>query len=534
MRLFLIFILLLFIPLQAKTFSYAQIHRLPTGVAKDYYIWRFLRQKHTSRYQAMRIIKEASAINNALKIAYRHKTGKNPPKLHKRVIYEFRHRYNLAPKRVKLSPRQRAKLLAITRRVFSSHHPISSWLKLNPYTQLFVFKEAGKKRRRLLNTNITQRQWQRLSHYLDANVMLYYVRKEHLNRLSRIWYYRPAPKNAISYKNLMRMGFNALNRKNTKLAEYDFALASRAYAYERVLTDRALFWAWKAKNNRQYLHKLVKSYSINFYTLIARDALHLKYNLGVTPKAPHKIVRGFNISNPIQWDLLKRKIFNPHTNLNRLAKRFYSDKTIAYWMYIEKEAKRGIPQYFPMPYRRYMRHLSIKRQAIIYAIAKQESKFIPASISRSFALGMMQIMPFLVNHLAKIRHERVDYDRLFNPIVSLKYANTHLNYLTKWIHHPLFVAYAYNAGIGYTKRLIRRRDLFENKNRYDPWISLERVSNYQANDYGKKVLANYVIYLNKLGYHIRLSELVSVLSLHKLTDNFRSTRNRKNRCRAKH
>ena len=527
MRLLIILLLSLLIPLQARSFSYTQIHRLPTGVEKDYYIWRFLLQKNTTRYQAMRIIKEASAINPTLKKAYRRKTGKNPPPLPHRKLPKFRHRYNLPPKVAKLSPRQRAHKLAITRRVFHSRNPLSAWLRLDPATELFVFKEAGRKGRRLLNTTITQAHWQRLSRYPDANIMLYYARKEHLNRLLKIWYYRPAKKNAISYKNLMKMGFEALNRKNTKLAEYDFALASRAYAYERVLTDRALFWAWKARNNKTYLHRLVKSYSINFYTLVARDALHLKYNLGLTPKLPNRVVRGFNISNPIQWGILKRKIFNPHINLNRLAKHYYSAKTFAYWMYIKEEANRGIPQYFPMPYRRFMRHLTIKRQAILYAIARQESRFIPASISRSFALGMMQIMPFLVDHLAKVRHERIDYDRLFNPIVSLKYANTHLNYLTKWVHHPLFVAYAYNGGIGFTKHLIRRKDLFENSNRYDPWISLERVANYQANDYGKKVFANYVIYLNKLGYHIRLSELVSVLYSHKLTDKFRSRRYKK-------
>jgi len=41
-----------------------------------------------------------------------------------------------------------------------------------------------------------------------------------------------------------------------------------------------------------------------------------------------------------------------------------------------------------------MRDYSTDRKALMLAIARQESKFIPASISRSFALGMMQFMPF--------------------------------------------------------------------------------------------------------------------------------------------
>jgi soluble lytic murein transglycosylase len=134
----------------------------------------------------------------------------------------------------------------------------------------------------------------------------------------------------------------------------------------------------------------------------------------------------------------------------------------------------------------------------------------------------MQIMPFLVDHLKKQKGERIDYDDLFDPITALRYANTHLDYLTSWLHHPLFVAYAYNAGIGFTRRLIRRKDLFENRNLYDPWISLERVGNGQANEYGKKVLTNYVIYMNKLGYPLRLTDLLSVIHRPELTDRFRS------------
>ncbi len=80
------------------------------------------------------------------------------------------------------------------------------------------------------------------------------------------------------------------------------------------------------------------------------------------------------------------------------------------------KASRDTKQYFPMPYRRYLSRFPIKRQAIIYAIARQESKFIPASISSSFALGMMQIMPFLVKHLAKEKKELIDYDDMFNLV----------------------------------------------------------------------------------------------------------------------
>ena len=502
--------LLLLVPLGARTFSYAWVHSLPKGVEKDYYIWRYLRQKSTSKAQARNIIREASSLNPSLKKAYRRKTGLKPPTLSRR-------------KPRKLSPTQKRELArkrAIVRQVLASSDPGAVWRRLVPKMQLFVFKEAGTQGRKKLDYTIDEAQWQRLSRYPDANLMIHYVRRDRLPGLSRILRFKPAKNNALRYEYLMRMGFEALGRGQTDLAEYDFARAV-SKASKRELADRALFWAWKAEDDRDYLKKLVKSYDINLYTLAGRDALKLPYNLGITPDLPSGKVPGFDIRNPIQWHRLKTKIFNPHTDMKALARKFHHAETVGHWTYIKTKADKDVPQYFPMPYREYLAKFPVKRQAILYAIARQESRFIPASVSGSFALGMMQIMPFLVDHLRKVRHERIDYDDLFDPITALKYANTHLDYLTKWLHHPLFVAYAYNAGIGYTRRLIRRKDLFENNQKYDPWISLERVANYQANDYGKKVLANYVVYMNKLGYPLRITDLLSVVHLPKFTDEFR-------------
>ncbi|WP_292662993.1 transglycosylase SLT domain-containing protein [Nitratifractor sp.] len=502
--------LLLLVPLGARTFSYAWVHSLPKGVEKDYYIWRYLRQKSTSKAQARNIIREASSLNPSLKKAYRRKTGLKPPTLSRR-------------KPRKLSPTQKRELArkrAIVRQVLASSDPGAAWRRLAPEMQLFVFKEAGTQGRKKLDYTIDEAQWQRLSRYPDANLMIHYVRRDRLPGLSRILRFKPAKNNALRYEYLMRMGFEALGRGQTDLAEYDFARAV-SKASKRELADRALFWAWKAEDDRDYLKKLVKSYDINLYTLAGRDALKLPYNLGITPDLPSGKVPGFDIRNPIQWHRLKTKIFNPHTDMKALARKFHHAETVGHWTYIKTKADKDVPQYFPMPYREYLAKFPVKRQAILYAIARQESRFIPASVSGSFALGMMQIMPFLVDHLRKVRHERIDYDDLFDPITALKYANTHLDYLTKWLHHPLFVAYAYNAGIGYTRRLIRRKDLFENNQKYDPWISLERVANYQANDYGKKVLANYVVYMNKLGYPLRITDLLSVVHLPKFTDEFR-------------
>ncbi len=95
----------------------------------------------------------------------------------------------------------------------------------------------------------------------------------------------------------MSLGFLNLNKKNNKVAEYDFSLASYK-ARTREQADRALFWAWKANGNRSFLKKLSRSYSINLYSLAGKDALGEKYDLGVTPRLPRGKLKGFNITRP--------------------------------------------------------------------------------------------------------------------------------------------------------------------------------------------------------------------------------------------
>lgn len=160
-----------------------------------------------------------------------------------------------------------------------------------------------------------------------------------------------------------------------------------------------------------------------------------------------------------------------------------------------------------MPYRSAMQQMNKKRQAMIYAIARQESRFVPASVSRSFALGMMQIMPFLIKDIAKKKKESIDLDDLFNPYKAIEYANFHLGYLDRWLYHPLFVAFAYNGGIGFTRKYLKRAETFKT-GRYQPYLSIEKMENIETREYGKRVLTNYVIYLNKLGANARLLPLI--------------------------
>jgi len=295
---------------------------------------------------------------------------------------------------------------------------------------------------------------------------------------------------------------------------------ARLSARAQADADKASFWLYLLTGKKVYLRHLLVSWDVNLYTLIARDKMHIKYPKTITPRLPKKNLRHYSEQDPIQWARIKKKLFKPETNLAALANGYEAEESIGVYTYIKTEASHQKNIYYPMPYQSLMMRFPKERQALIYAIARQESRFVPASVSRSFALGMMQIMPFLVEHIAKERGEKIDLDEMFNPHKAIIYANHHLDYLTGYLYHPLFIAYAYNAGIGYTKRLLQKQRYFKRGN-YEPYLSMELIKNVQAREYGKKVLVNYIIYLNKLGISARVSSYLNVLTQPAKTDSFR-------------
>ncbi len=410
------------IGLEAKTFSYGQVKNMPLSVEKDYYIWRFLRQRSTTKAQAKAIIYGAKYLNKKLKVAYKKKTG------------------------------------------LTAHIP---------------------------------------------------KRKPSPTRSSNIdWKARSFANTQFAY------GIKMVGHNNLSTAAQYFNAAYRQYT-ERWEKDKCLFWLYKVTKKRIYLQKLKHSYHINIYTLLAADITHSKYPKSIiTPKIHRNSLPNIDETNPIHWAKVKAKMNLPSTDLEDLANMCESKATVGMNTYLKAKACNFRKSYFPLPYRSTMRHFSKERQALIYAIARQESRFIPASVSRSFALGMMQFMPFLIDHVAKEKHERIDYDDIFRPKKAIEYANFHLDYLNKWLYHPLFVAYAYNGGIGFTKRLIRKKNYFR-KGPFEPYLSMEKMTNVEAREYGKKVLTNYVIYLNKLGKPTRLLPYINMLTDPKKTDKFR-------------
>ena len=317
-----------------------------------------------------------------------------------------------------------------------------------------------------------------------------------------------------------KKGLALLRSKKPQQAASYFDAARKNYI-KRYEVDKTLFWLYLSTKNKIYLQHLQQSYSPNIYTLLAADAINGTYPKTITKRFRKDNTHGFDIKNPIDWAKIKEKMYQSNNDeIDDLADEYASQACIGVYTYLKAKACGHKKAYFPMPYREVMKRFTPQRQALIYAIARQESRFVPASVSRSFALGMMQFMPFLIKHIAKEKGYNMDLDEIFNPYRAIEFADYHLDYLTKHLHHPLFIAYAYNAGIGFTRKHLRNNKHFRTGT-YEPYMSMETMKNTEAREYGKKVLTNYVIYLNKLGVVTRMSSLIKVLATPNLTDTFR-------------
>lgn len=84
--------------------------------------------------------------------------------------------------------------------------------------------------------------------------------------------------------------------------------------------------------------------------------------------------------------------------------------------------------------------------ALVYAVIKTESNFDSNAVSKSGALGLMQIIPNTAKWIATELNETYDNENMFNADVNIKYGCYYLRYLFDKFKNTDVVICAYNAG----------------------------------------------------------------------------------------
>ncbi len=529
---------LLLLPLLLQALTLKQIEAMPKSYAKDFYIWRFLDQNITAK-EADKAFYQVKSVN--WKILKRFAKKTEQPGFEEAVKCYFLKAKDLPAKSaectaIALTPYKFTRLPGIKKyevlKQLSNFPKESRWAQImaqqEPFFELVksdkeiffkIFNNCGSLwRKEHLNHPLPPRLIKELSgeREFDQTIKLIVTDKK-LKTLQYSLLGIDASK--LSHQSTFFLAMNAIAHKREKLATGYLKLAYKK-AYYRFDKDKTLFWLAQLHPEREYLKKLSKSFDLNIYSLYACEKIGCN-----TPRISSPVFKkngnDYNVSDPFAWLKVLREIRGKKSEeLIDYAKRFASNETLGHYCFIMERASKYRTHYFPMPYKDAYSSLSVDEKALLLALARQESRFIPSSISTSYALGMMQIMPFLVKALAKERGEPLNLDTMFIPEKNIDYSLTHLKYLKKFLYHPLFIAYAYNGGIGFTKRLLTKKEMFE-KGPYEPWQSMELVHYDESRRYGKKVLANYLVYRKLLKEPISVESAVKRLTQPESTDRFR-------------
>ena len=521
--------------------SFEEIKDEPKGLAKDYYFYRLLTEGDYTKEQAQILNKDvfrragvlAKKLSEILppKKVKSECDGVSAKNILDANVTCQKQRLRV-PFMMKLKKETRQKLAdkfkdsdpLLYRRLsaLNAKHPEDEFAKFNDTDAFLVyFKQSSHKDKfdkifdaNFINLLATKKEFHALANDLIIDKKSAKFRQNFL----------AIKETELAGKDAFMLGINAVLLNSPKDAMRFFARAEAAFD-RQDRKDNAVFWLYLLSKNTIYLDKLNQSRDVNIYTLYANELTGASAAANIVSPTPTKEkVADYDIKDPFLWQKTFKMIKEMSAqDAAKHSETFNTKETLGQYAYLMEKASGYKDSYFVMPFVDELEDVNATRKALLYAIGRQESRFIPAVISTSYALGMMQFMPFLANHIGKkeLAIPNFDQDDMFDPRLALKFADHHLNYLEKYLYHPLFVAYAYNGGIGFTKKMLQRGDLF-NEGKYEPFLSMELVPFAESRDYGKKVLANYVIYLRLLRSSTSISTLFESLKTPSLTDKFRN------------
>ncbi|MGZ5208776.1 MAG: transglycosylase SLT domain-containing protein [Sulfuricurvum sp.] len=516
-----------------------EINDKPASREKNFLIWQFLNQDINAT-QAAQAFYQIDTVNQRFLFDYAKKTDeaemlyttqclqKNTNEL---MAIEQDDCLMLALTPTKAQSLQPCEREAIAMRLGDKFGNVQWLHTMNQENQFAPYGDVESSLKLFLITSPAYHQ-EHFNHTVDADTLANLTAAKGFGRLAYMTI--TDPKMALLQRSLAEISGGCFNFQT------HFYLAINALRYERkdnalfhlqaaqniasskMDQDKTAFWLYHVTQEQSYLETLSQSVDINMYSLWAKEKTGMKAENYFTT-LPMSESGGFKGDDPFEWNKLHQEIAaSTKENVVELIDRYDGEDSLAVQAYIIERAYTPLIHNFTMPYDQYMTDLSEDQKAFLYALMRQETRMIPGLISRSFALGVMQIMPFNVDNIAKSDpFKPTSYSDMFNPEHNIAYAIVHLKHIDATLYNPVLKAYAYNGGLGSTKRLILNTGQFLS-GEHEPFMSMELVANAENREYGKKVLANYVIYKKIVGEEVSITSLFDNLVQPSLSDCFRT------------
>ncbi|WP_285818290.1 lytic transglycosylase domain-containing protein [Helicobacter bilis] len=523
--------------LKGQEFFNYYIKGKPKGIVRDFYIWQYLNENKLNAAQ----INEAYQLLNA-KNPYLRKTLKNLGKTEKMprdiTCQNMQIQAALKEDNACLAISVRNRMAAFkTLGAKEREAVISRLAKTNPDTTRAIKILATQDRtNNLFNDNAIV--FSMVYHALSADEKSRIKSKDpnkDLNRLSAYntqgFYYilnsialdsnvsnlkkmlldsdiMQAPHNT-----LFLLGINEL-RFGSKDKAMNYFKRAKQKSNIAFFIDRAVFWQYLVSKDKKYLEELLQSKHVNIFSIYAAQKLNKEPKYTIITKLPSLAFDNppFDIKDPYVWQNITNTML--HTSdpikLAKVIPYFSYKDTMPQLAYLMQKIDKHATNYYITPYECLVKWNSKEEQSLVFSIARQESYFIPTLISRSFALGIMQIMPANVKPFAKeMGRTDIEYNDLFDPKTSLEMGRHFIKQLQREYKHPLFVAYAYNGGPGFLRRTLKKNELFLKNREYEPWLSMELIPLEETRYYGMRVLANFIIYEKLFGKELNLEKILS-------------------------
>jgi soluble lytic murein transglycosylase len=167
---------------------------------------------------------------------------------------------------------------------------------------------------------------------------------------------------------------------------------------------------------------------------------------------------------------------------------------------------------YPLPYREHFAAAARDNdvdEALLFGIARQESRFAPDVVSSAGAVGLMQLMPATARWVARQRnHAGYRPAQIGDVTVNTQFGAYYFKYWLERLERlPALAAAAYNAGPG-------RAQAWRNGAPIEGAIWVETIPLNETRDYVKKVLANTMFYARVLEQpHVPLARRLGVVPM---------------------
>lgn len=499
----------------------------PTSFAKDFYIIQYLNQDNLSYEEIEKAYSMANPKNYAVKKLYNKKYLKIPPedlKCYRASIDELmleNSRCIALGLSIKESTTiSKEKLNILISKLDKNYPTLKKDLEvINNLNPFYALINSDVERFYRIFFSVSDKYiLENFDKLLEEKFLLDISSNKNFEKFVKTVIYKQSFKNIeksfLNIKNikdlnsdiLFLLALNALNNDRTDLS-FNYLLEANQKAYFKKDKDKTLFWLYLTTDNKSFLYELSKSWDINIYSVYAKELLfvpidNIIYNVDLLNKPS-----SFDIFDQFKWNEVLDDVKNgfDEIKLQKYYNIFTDEDTKPHLVYLLEKYNKQKLHYFITPYFDIVSKFDKYKQVLMYSLARQESKFIPCSISTSTAQGVMQIMPFLSEDIAKKIGDNYNIYEQFVPQKNIEYANFHIDVLGKqFSNNPLFIAYAYNGGAGYLKKELNK-GLFKNKNKFEPFRSMEMLTFEETREYGKKVLTNYYIYNNYLNPENKIS-----------------------------